>query len=179
MRVLQKMCLLVLEKVLGKFWTFWDSPLRKEVKVKGNSGLLLVYYPFIPFVNRNINYAIAFRHTNDLNNVLFNFCIFFPICQVSPRPSARIKPRPINNYTMNKVFLFSCLRNALFVFCTLTSDKSLLSNLYLFIHLSQSKLFEGLEEDSGLSPDTFVPRKNIKKLVIKSKSTTEVCQVIQ
>ena len=30
---------------------FWDSPLRKEVKVKGNSGLLFVYYPFIPFVN--------------------------------------------------------------------------------------------------------------------------------
>ena len=77
MRVLQKTCSLVLEKIVGKFWTFWDSPLRKEVKVKGNSGLLLVYYPFIPFVNRNINYAIAFRHTNDLNNVLFNFCIFF------------------------------------------------------------------------------------------------------
>ena len=38
----------------------------------------------------------------------------------------------------------------------------------------QSKLFEGLEEDSGLSPGTFVPRKNIKKLVIKSKSVTEV-----
>lgn len=77
MRVLQKTCLLVLEKILGKFWTFWDSPLRKEVKVKGNSGLLLVYYPYIPFVNRNINDAFAFRHTNDLNNVLFNFCIFF------------------------------------------------------------------------------------------------------
>ena len=46
---------------------------------------------------------------------------------------------------------------------------------FVFIYLSQSKLFEGLEEDSGLSPDTFVPRKNIKKLVIKSKSTTEVC----
>ena len=39
----------------------------------------------------------------------------------------------------------------------------------------QSKLFEGLEEDSGLSPDTFVPRKNIKKLVIKNKSVREVC----
>ena len=39
----------------------------------------------------------------------------------------------------------------------------------------QSKLFEGLEEDSGLSPDTFVPRKNIKKLVIKNKSVSEVC----
>ena len=106
MRVLRKTCSLVLEKIVGKFWTFWDSPLRKEVKVKGNSGLLLVYYPFIPFVNRNINYAIAFRHKNDLSNVLFNFCIFFLICQVSPRPSARIKPRPINNYTMNKVFYF-------------------------------------------------------------------------
>ncbi|XP_022797911.1 nuclear pore complex protein Nup98-Nup96-like [Stylophora pistillata] len=58
--------------------------------------------------------------------------------KVSPRPAARIKPRPINNYTMNK-----------------------------------SKLFEGLEEDSGLSPDTFVPRKNIKKLVLKTKSNKE------
>ncbi|KAK2556110.1 Nuclear pore complex protein Nup98-Nup96 [Acropora cervicornis] len=38
----------------------------------------------------------------------------------------------------------------------------------------KSKLFEGLEEDSGLSPGTFVPRKNIKKLVIKSKSVTEL-----
>lgn len=44
--------------------------------------------------------------------------------------------------------------------------------LCLFV---QSKLFEGLEEDSGLSPDTFVPRKNIKKLVIKNKSVGEVC----
>ena len=43
-------------------------------------------------------------------------------------------------------------------------------------YFSQSKLFEGLEEESGLSPDTFVPRKNIKKLVIKSKSITEVRQ---
>lgn len=58
--------------------------------------------------------------------------------KVCPRSAARIKPRPINNHTINK-----------------------------------SKLFEGLEEDSGLSPDTFVPRKNIKKLVIKSKSVTE------
>ncbi|XP_078371007.1 nuclear pore complex protein Nup98-Nup96-like isoform X3 [Oculina patagonica] len=58
--------------------------------------------------------------------------------KVSPRPAARIKPRPINNHTMNK-----------------------------------SKLFEGLEEDSGLSPDTFVPRKNIKKLVLKPKSGRE------
>ena len=31
-----------------------------------------------------------------------------------------------------------------------------------------------LEEDSGLSPDTFVPRKNIKKLVLKTKSSKEV-----
>ncbi|XP_027054850.1 nuclear pore complex protein Nup98-Nup96-like isoform X1 [Pocillopora damicornis] len=58
--------------------------------------------------------------------------------KVSPRPAARIKPKPINNHTMNK-----------------------------------SKLFEGLEEDSGLSPDTFVPRKNIKKLVLKTKSSKE------
>ncbi|XP_067040500.1 nuclear pore complex protein Nup98-Nup96-like isoform X1 [Acropora muricata] len=58
--------------------------------------------------------------------------------KVCARPAPRIKPRPINNHTMNK-----------------------------------SKLFEGLEEDSGLSPGTFVPRKNIKKLVIKSKSVTE------
>ncbi|XP_015778613.1 PREDICTED: nuclear pore complex protein Nup98-Nup96-like, partial [Acropora digitifera] len=57
---------------------------------------------------------------------------------VCARPAPRIKPRPINNHTMNK-----------------------------------SKLFEGLEEDSGLSSGTFVPRKNIKKLVIKSKSVTE------
>ena len=45
-------------------------------------------------------------------------------------------------------------------------------------HFLQSKLFEGLEEDSGLSPDTFVPRKNIKKLVLKPKSGKEVCILI-
>ena len=52
---------------------------------------------------------------------------------------------------------------------------SLKINLFVALSLFfQSKLFEGLEEDSGLSPGTFVPRKNIKKLVIKSKSVTEV-----
>lgn len=45
----------------------------------------------------------------------------------------------------------------------------------VFVCFLQSKLFEGLEEDSGLSPDTFVPRKNIKKLVLKPKSGKEVC----
>lgn len=45
------------------------------------------------------------------------------------------------------------------------------SSVLIFL---QSKLFEGLEEDSGLSPDTFVPRKNIKKLVLKPKSSREV-----
>ena len=38
----------------------------------------------------------------------------------------------------------------------------------------QSKLFEGLEDESGLSPDTFVPRKSVKKLTIKSKTVVEV-----
>ena len=47
--------------------------------------------------------------------------------------------------------------------------------MVICIYFIQSKLFEGLEEDSGLSPDTFVPRKNIKKLVIKNKSVAEVC----
>jgi len=46
--------------------------------------------------------------------------------------------------------------------------------VYVWFSSLQSKLFEGLEEDSGLSPDTFVPRKNIKKLVLKPKSGREV-----
>lgn len=59
--------------------------------------------------------------------------------------------------------------------CTYMYMLSVLMTNYCLFLFEQSKLFEGLEEDSGLSPDTFVPRKNIKKLVIKNKSFAEVC----
>ena len=44
------------------------------------------------------------------------------------------------------------------------------------LFICQSKLFEGLDDDVGLSPDTFVPRKSIKKLVFKKKDgVDQVC----
>ncbi|KXJ08549.1 Nuclear pore complex protein Nup98-Nup96 [Exaiptasia diaphana] len=39
--------------------------------------------------------------------------------------------------------------------------------------MNKSKLFEGLDDETGLSPDTFVPRKSVKKLIIKSKTAEE------
>ncbi|XP_048584697.1 nuclear pore complex protein Nup98-Nup96 isoform X1 [Nematostella vectensis] len=57
--------------------------------------------------------------------------------KVSAKLTAKIKPRPISNHSMNK-----------------------------------SQMFDGLEE-SGVSPDTFVPRKSIKKLVIRNRNTPE------
>ncbi|XP_028517863.1 nuclear pore complex protein Nup98-Nup96 [Exaiptasia diaphana] len=43
--------------------------------------------------------------------------------------------------------------------------------------MNKSKLFEGLDDETGLSPDTFVPRKSVKKLIIKSKTAEEkVCE---
>ncbi|EDO41703.1 predicted protein [Nematostella vectensis] len=56
--------------------------------------------------------------------------------KVSAKLTAKIKPRPISNHSMNK-------------------------------------MFDGLEEESGVSPDTFVPRKSIKKLVIRNRNTPE------
>ncbi|CAB4026711.1 nuclear pore complex Nup98-Nup96-like, partial [Paramuricea clavata] len=57
--------------------------------------------------------------------------------KLSPRPSARVKPRAIGK-----------------------------------LNFSQTRLFDGLDDEVEYSGETFVPRRSIKKLVLNSKSQT-------
>lgn len=50
--------------------------------------------------------------------------------------------------------------------------------VYVYFIFLQFKLFEGLEEDLGLSSDIFVFRKNIKKFVLKFRLGREVRMII-
>ncbi|XP_066286606.1 nuclear pore complex protein Nup98-Nup96-like isoform X2 [Branchiostoma lanceolatum] len=57
--------------------------------------------------------------------------------KISPRPTAKIKPKPLHSLVSGK-----------------------------------SQLFEGLDdEDTSLSNDTFVPRRSVKKLIIRNKAS--------
>ena len=104
--------------------------------------------------------------------------------KVSPRPTAKIKPKPIQSLVNGKVrnlTLLARLSPKQFQLLDIARLLNLSDELFMrcFIKVStavipvtlQSQLFDGLDDDdSSFGNDTFVPRKSVKKLVIRNSN---------